>query len=56
MHSMHQEERLMNKLLMNEEDFNLLKSILQITDIRNAARAQILMIMGLELGLGIICT
>lgn len=30
---MHQEERLMNRLLMNEEDFNLLKSILQITDI-----------------------
>ena len=30
--------------------------ILQITDIGNAERAQILMIMGLELGLGIICT
>lgn len=29
---------------------------LQITDIGNAERAQILMIMGLELGLGIICT
>jgi len=30
---MHREEKLTNKLLMNEEDFNLLKSILQITDI-----------------------